>query len=159
MNTSNTTPAPTPAAAPVVAPNPVHAARALLKELQEKFVAFREYKPLVIGIDKQLIALMPETNRKVLRIALGMHTRSLRYMKAMEKATTRFDLDGNAADAITEEHRAHASEVMRERFKKDAEQRKAHREAEEAKRKAEETQRQHTEKLGQLAAKFARSGS
>lgn len=122
-------------------------------------MAFRECKPLAIGIDKQLIALLPDTNRKILRLAMGMHTRSLRYMKAMEKATTRFDLDGNATDAITEEHRAHASEVMRERFKKDAEQRKAHREAEEAKRKAEETQRQHTEKLGQLAAKFSRSGN
>ncbi|NMM26984.1 MAG: osmoprotectant transporter activator [Glaciimonas sp.] len=155
MNTSN----PVPVTAPVTAPNPIQAARALLKELQEKFVAFREYKPLSIGVDKQLIALLPETNRKILRIALGIHTRSLRYMKGLEKATVRFDLDDNATDAITEEHRTHASEVLRERFKKDAEQRKAHREAEEERRKAEEAQRQRTEKLGQLAAKFSRSGS
>lgn len=163
MNTSNPIPisaaVAAPASATATAPNPILAARALLKELQEKFVAFREYQPLAIGIDKQLIALLPDTNRKILRIALGSHTRSLRYMKGMEKATVRFDLDGNAGDAITEEHRTHASEVLRERFKKDAEQRKAHREAEEAKRKTEETNRQHTEKLGQLAAKFSRSGT
>lgn len=142
----------TPNPVPVTAPNPIQTARALLKELQEKFAAFREYMPLAIGIDKQLFARFPELDRKILRIALGIHTRSLRYMRGMEKATVRFDLDGNAADAVTDTHRAHAAEVLRERFKKDAEQRKAYREAEEAKRL-------HAEKLSQLAAKFSRSGT
>ncbi len=144
MNTPNPTPAP--------ANNPAQAARALLKEFQEKFPAFREYLPLAIGIDKQLAERFPEISRKVLRIALGIHTRSLRYLKAMEKATIRFDLDGNNADEVTEAQRAHASELLRERFKKVAEQRKAQREEEEASRK-------HAEKLNQLAAKFSRSGS
>ncbi|WP_035626693.1 ProQ/FINO family protein [Herminiimonas sp. CN] len=152
MNTPNTVPVTVTA----TAPSPIQHARALLKDLQERFVAFREYMPLAIGIDKQLIALMPDTNRKILRIALGIHTKSLRYMKVMEKATVRCDLDGNAADAITDEHRAHASEVLRERFKKDAEQRKAQRQAAEAQRAAAEAERRHSEKLGQLAAKFAR---
>jgi ProP effector len=137
---------------PNLTPNPVQTARALLKELQEKFPAFREYMPLAIGIDKQLAAQLPDVNRKVLRIALGIHTKSLRYLKGMEKATARFDLDGNSAEEVTEAHRAHASEILRERFKKVAEQRKAQREAEEATRK-------HTEKLNQLAAKFSRHGS
>lgn len=155
MNTSTTA----PVIAPATAPSPIQNARALIKELQEKFVAFRDYMPLAIGIDKQLIALLPDTNRKILRMALGIHTKSLRYMKAMEKATVRYNLDGNAADAITEEHRAHASEVLRERFKKDAEQRKALRQAAEAQRAAEEAERRHGEKLNQLAAKFARGSN
>jgi len=144
---------------PVVAstPNPVQTARVLLKELQEKYTVFRDYLPLAIGIDKQLIALSPEINRKTLRIALGMHTNSLRYLKGMEKATHRFDLEGNSTDEVTEIHRTHATETLRERFKKNAEQRKAQRAAEAAQEAAEKAARQHTEKLNQLTAKFSRN--
>lgn len=128
---------------------PVQSARALLKEFQEKYPAFRDFLPLSIGIDKQLIARQPEVNRKNLRMALRMHTNSLRYLKAMEKATVRFDIDGQAGEEVTDAHRAHASETLRERFKKNAEQRKAQKEAEEAERK-------RAEKLSQLTAKFGR---
>jgi ProP effector len=138
-------------------PTPVQTARVLLKELQEKFAVFRDYLPLAIGIDKQLIALSPELNRKTLRIALGMHTNSLRYLKGMEKATHRFDLDGNSTDEVTEVHRTHATETLRERFKKNAEQRKAQRAAEAAQEAAEKAARQHAEKLNQLTAKFSRN--
>lgn len=133
------------------APSPVQAARALLKELQEKFAVFRDHAPLAIGIDKEILARLPDIDRKALRTALRMHTHSLRYLRAMEKATSRLDLDGNAAAEVTEEHRKHASETLRERFKKDAEQRKAQREAEAA-------ERRRTEKLEQLTAKFSRRG-
>ncbi|HWW07572.1 ProQ/FinO family protein [Collimonas sp.] len=138
-------------------PSPVQTARVLLKELQEKFAVFRDYQPLAIGIDKQLIALSPELNRKTLRIALGMHTNSLRYLKGMEKATHRFDLDGNSTDEVTEVHRTHATETLRERFKKNAEQRKVQRAAEAAQEAAEKAARQHAEKLSQLTAKFSRN--
>ncbi len=129
-------------------PVQVQSARTVLKALQEKFAVFRDYMPLAIGIDKQLRARLPDLDRKLLRSALGIHTNSLRYLKAMEKATVRFDLDGNTADEVTEAHRAHASETLRERFKKVAAQRKLQREAEEA-------ARQSAEKLNQLAEKFS----
>lgn len=134
---------------PDTTPSPVQNARALSKELQEKFAVFRDCMPLAIGIDKQLLARIPALDRKLLRIALGIHTNSLRYLKVMEKATLRFDLDGNAADEVTDVHRAHAAKVISERFKKDAERRKAQREA-------EVQARQRTEKLGQLVEKFGR---
>jgi ProP effector len=154
MNAPAPTSGPTPAAtangtAAAPAANPVHEARKLLKTLQERFIVFREHRPLAIGVDKQIIAQTPDVNRKVLRIALGLHTRSVPYLKAMEKATVRFDLDGNAAGEVPTEHRKHAAEMLRERFKKAAEQRKAQREAEEA-------ERRHAEKLNALAAKFSR---
>jgi ProP effector len=138
-------------------PNPVQTARVLLKELQEKFAVFRDYLPLAIGIDKQLIALSPEINRKTLRIALGMHTNSLRYLKGMEKATHRFDLEGNSTDEVTDVHRTHATETLRERFKKNSEQRKLQRAAEAAQLAAEKAAQQHAEKLNQLTAKFSRN--
>lgn len=155
MNTSSNTPNP----AASTAPSTTQSARALIKEFQEKFLAFREYMPLTIGIDKQLFALYPELSRKSLRVALGIHTNSLRYLKVMEKAKNRFDLEGNAAEEVTDEHRSHATTVLRERAKKVAEQRKAQRAVEEAAlaaKAAEETARQTAEKLQQLASKFAR---
>ncbi len=130
--------------------SPAQNARTLLKSLQESFVVFRDYAPLAIGIDKQLLARRPELERKVLRVALGLHTNSLLYLKSMEKATHRFDLDGNAGEEVTEEHRKHASETLRERFRKDAERRKAQREA-------EARERQRTEKLSQLVEKFGKN--
>lgn len=130
--------------------NPGQNARALLKSLQESFPVFRDYSPLAIGIDKQLLARLSSLDRKTLRIALGMHTHSLRYLKAMEKATHRLDLDGNIGDEVTATHRNHATEVLCERSKKDAERRKAQ-------RAAEALERQRTEKLSQLVEKFGKA--
>lgn len=137
------------------APSPFQTARALLKELQANFAVLRDCMPLAIGIDKQLIARQPDLNRKALRIALGMHTNSLRYLKVMKKATARFDLDGNPAGEVTEEQRVHAAKVLDERLKKDAEQRKAQRQVQETQKKAEEEEQRRAEKLSQLAAKFS----
>jgi ProP effector len=130
--------------------SPAQHARALLKTLQDLFPVFRDHSPLSIGIDKQILARQPEIERKTLRIALGMHTNSLRYLKTMEKATHRFDIDGKTGDEVTDEHRKHASEIMRERFKKEAERRKAQREA-------EALERQRTEKLSLLVEKFGKN--
>lgn len=125
-------------------------ARQLLKELQEKFPVFRDCQPLAIGIDKQLMTRLAGIERKTLRVALGIHTHSLRYLKAIEKAEARVDLDGNAAGEITATHRSHASELVKERLKKQAEQRKLQ-------RQAEALALQHTAKLGQLVEKFGRN--
>jgi ProP effector len=133
-------------------PNPALNARALLKNLQESFSVFGNCSPLAIGIDKQVLARRPDIDRKALRIALGMHTNSLRYLKIMEKATHRLDLDGNVGDEVSAEHRSHATQVLRERFKKDAERRQAQRAAE----AAEARERERAQKLSQLVEKFAK---
>ena len=58
-------------------------ARALLKDLQASFDVFRNFSPLAIGIDKQLLAQQPDLSRKALRLALRSHTMSTRYLKEM----------------------------------------------------------------------------
>lgn len=137
-------------------PTPIALARSLLKELQERYVVLRECRPLAIGVDKQLQAAHPEIERKVLRLALRTHTNSVRYLKVMEKASQRFDLDGNAVAELADEHRAHATEILRERFRKDAEQRRAKVAAEKAATEAAQAEQRRSEKLNQLAAKFAK---
>ncbi|MES2299170.1 MAG: ProQ/FinO family protein [Pseudomonadota bacterium] len=154
MNTTVSTPADAAApAAATPAPAPALSARSLLKQLQQQFPAFRDCLPLAIGIDKQILARLPGLDRKTMRAALGIHTGSLRYLRAMEKATLRFDLDGSAGAEVTDTHRSHASTVLQERFKKEAERKKAERAA----AQAEEANRLRQEKLQQLATKFSRN--
>ncbi|MCS0590013.1 ProQ/FinO family protein [Massilia norwichensis] len=124
----------------------------MLKQLQQQFEAFRNCLPLEIGIDKQLLARMPSLNRKLMRAALGIHTGSMRYLRAMEKATVRYDLDGKPGAEVTDTHRLHAKELLQQRFKKEAERKKAEREA----AAQQEAERKRQEKLQQLASKFSK---
>lgn len=127
--------------------------RALLKQLQQDFPAFRDCLPLSIGIDKQLLARMPGLDRKVMRAALGIHTGSMRYLRAMEKAKQRFDLDGTAGAEVPDAHRLHAKEQLQQRFKKEADRKKAERDA----AAEEEASRKRQEKLQALASKFSKN--
>ena len=160
MNTSLTTPtaateadAATPAAEAVAVAAVAMTPRSLLKQLQTQFPAFRDFLPLSIGIDKQILAVMPDLNRKIMRTALGIHTGSLRYLKVMEKAKVRHDLDGTPGAEVTDTHRAHATQVLQERFKKEADRKKAERDA----ALEEENNRKRQEKLQALASKFSKT--
>ena len=149
-------PAPVPeavTAAPAAAPAGL-TARALLKQFQEQFPPFRDCLPLSIGIDKQILARLPDLDRKLMRTALGIHTGSLRYLRVMEKAKVRYDLDGKAGAEVSATHREHATQVLQQRFKKEADRKKAEREA----AAAEEANRLRLEKLNLLTAKFSRKG-
>jgi ProP effector len=123
--------------------------RALLKDLQARFDVFRNFSPLAIGIDKQVFAQLPDVSKKSLRLAMRSHTISTRYLKEMEKGMVRLNLDGTPAGEVTDENRQHAAELLRERFKKQAEQRKAAA----AEAKAEQLRQA---KLTALAEKFGR---
>jgi ProP effector len=142
-----------PAEAQAAAPGaPAPSARALLKQLQQQFPAFRDCLPLAIGIDKQLLSRIPGLDRKTMRAALGIHTGSMRYLRSMEKATVRYDLDGVAGAEVTDTHRLHAKEQLQLRFKKEAERKKL----EKAAAAEAEAARLRQEKLQQLASKFSR---
>jgi len=141
-----------PEAAPAAGAEASQSPRALLKQLQQQFKAFRDCLPLAIGIDKQVLSRLPGLNRKTMRAALGIHTGSMRYLRAMEKATVRYDLDGNPGAEVTDTHRQHAKELLQERFKKEAERKKAERDA----AAQAEADRKRQEKLQQLASKFAK---
>jgi len=128
--------------------------RVLLKAFADAYPVFRGYQPLAIGINKELAALHPEVTPKALKAALLLHTRSIAYLKALEKATQRFALDGSPVGEVTAEHRQYATEQLREFFRK---QNEARRKLEASKREAEAAQRAETlrqEKLTLLVSKF-----
>ena len=123
--------------------------RAILQQLQAASPTFRDFKPLALRIDKSILERFPDIDRKSLRSALRSHTASTKYLKAMERATERFDLDGKVAGEVTEEQRTHASTTLKERFAAVAKQQRE-------KREADEAERRHAEKLNQLVTKFGR---
>lgn len=127
-------------------------ARGLLKKLQQDFQVIRDCQPLAIGIDKQVIEHQPDINRKLLRGALGVHTKSVRYLKVLQGASSRFNLDGSAAGEVSEDQRTLAAQTLRAHFKKQADERKAQQAAE----AAQAAERERQEKLNQLAKKFSR---
>ena len=139
-------------------PEPSVDARALLKDIQARYDVFRNYSPLAIGIDKQLLAQQPDLNRRALRMALRSQTMATRYLKEMEKAEQRLNLDGTPAGEVTAEARTYATDLLRERFKKQAEQRKAEQNAARAAEEAAKAEQRRVEKLSQLTEKFGRKG-
>lgn len=123
--------------------------RAMLKRLQAESTAFRDHKPLALKIDAAILERFPDFDRKNLRIALRMHTASTKYLKAVARETQRYDLDGQPAGELAEEHRTHAATTLKERFAEAARQQRE-------KRAAEEAERRHEQKLHQLVQKFGR---
>lgn len=130
--------------------------RDVLKRLQEASPTFRDCKPLALGIDKAIHARFPEFERKLVRTAMRMHTASTRYLKAVEKATERFDLEGNVAGEVTEEHRSHAAQTLKERFAAAAKRKRDQQKEEEAQRRAEQAEERKAERLNQLVGKFSK---
>jgi ProP effector len=113
--------------------------RELLTELETRFEVFRACQPLSIGIDKAIRARWPEVERKILRVALSMHTHGNRYLRALVKAAQRFDLDGRPAETLSEEHRQFAATILNERLQRQAEERRERASREREERRARET--------------------
>ncbi|MDV7402538.1 ProQ/FinO family protein, partial [Arthrospira platensis SPKY1] len=114
-----------------------------------------EYRPLALRIDKAVMERFPDVSRKVVRTAMRMHTGSTRYLKSMEKATERFDLDGNTDGELTEEHRQHASETLKQRFADAAKRKRDQQKAEQARQREAKAEQRKAEKLSQLVEKFS----
>jgi sRNA-binding protein len=68
-----------------------------------------EFPPLKLGIFQDLMARHPDVfTRDDLKAALGLHTRSARYLQSVAAGQLRCDLDGVAGDPVAPEHIYHA---------------------------------------------------
>ena len=150
-----TTEAPQPSAPTPETPKSGLDAKGLLDKLREISPTFRDCKPVALRIDKTIMERMPEVERKVVRSAMRMHTASTRYLKAMEKATHRYDLDGKEDGEVSEEHRTHAAQTLKQRFADVAKRKRDQQKEEQERRRAEEAERRRADKLSQLVNKFS----
>lgn len=93
------------------APKPARPQHPVLAQLAGLYPALFGPKllPLKRGILQDLLAAHPEAlNKEGLKEALGLHTRSTRYLTAMASGQARHDLAGLVAEAVAPEHQYHA---------------------------------------------------
>jgi ProP effector len=96
----------------------------VLAQLAAAYAVFRDTQPLAIGIHKAIIVAHHELDKEDLRRALKLHTCSTRYLKSVSAGGARFGLDGQPAGDITPEQQARATQAIKDRFRKQAEQRR-----------------------------------
>ena len=108
----------TPAAPPqqARAPREVHPVLQHLFALYPKMFG-AQFLPLKLGVFQDLLALHPEVfKQSELKVALGLHARSTRYLESVASGLQRHDLNGQAVEPVAPEHVHHAiMEVFRRR--------------------------------------------
>jgi sRNA-binding protein len=86
----------------------VHPALEKLFELYPNMFGAR-FLPLKLGVYQELLALHPDEFKKDdLKIALGLHARSTRYLEAVASGEQRHDLNGQPVEPVAPEHVHHA---------------------------------------------------
>ncbi|MBA5689642.1 ProQ/FINO family protein [Rugamonas apoptosis] len=76
-------------------------------DLLKKYPVLLKKMPLAIGIYEQILAVVHD--RALVAYALGKHTRSGTYLKALSIGGSRFNLDGSESGEVSEIHQAHAN--------------------------------------------------
>ncbi len=79
------------------------------------------FLPLKLGVYQELLALHPDDFKKEeLKLALGQHARSTRYLEAVASGAPRHDLNAQPVEPVAPEHVHHAIlEVYRRRLSRD----------------------------------------
>jgi len=96
--------------------SPAQCAARLAELFPALFATQGPAKPIKLRIQADIQARAPGVfSRKALSIVLHRHTTSTPYLKALVAAPTRFDLDGEPAGEIAEEHRQAAREEVERR--------------------------------------------
>jgi ProP effector len=90
------------------APRPVHPLLHKLFELYPRLFGSR-FLPLKVGIFEELVAAHPEALPPAeLKVALGLHTRSTRYIESVASGLARHDLQAKPVEPVAPEHVHHA---------------------------------------------------
>lgn len=98
-------------ATPVAAPKPrvkrFDAAQPVLEKLFALYPRLfgQRFLPLKLGVFQDLMAAHPDVFRRDdLKLALGVHTRSTRYLQAVAAGLPRHDLQGQVVEPVAPEH-------------------------------------------------------
>ncbi len=78
----------------------------IAKYIYGKYEVFSRFKPLAIGIDKDLLGVLPQYDPVLVARVLANHCRRPRYIKALARGGKRFDLNGHFKGEVTAEEQA-----------------------------------------------------
>lgn len=92
---------------PAKAKNRFKSVQPVLERLFELYPQLfgQRFLPLKLGIFQELLAAHPDDfNRETLKAALGVHTRSSRYLQSVAAGQKRHDLEGKPVEDVAPEH-------------------------------------------------------
>ncbi len=98
---------PPPSTPPASQAGRTQSAQPVLEKLFELYPHLfgANFVPLKLGVFQELLAQHPEQfEREALKQALGVHTRSSRYLQCVAAGLKRHDLQGTAVDDVAPEH-------------------------------------------------------
>lgn len=100
-----------PAASAGAAKRPPREVHPVLQKLFELYPGLfgARFLPLKLGVFQELLALHPDAfKREDLKVALGLHARSTRYLESVAAGHPRHDLQGQPVEPVAPEHVHHA---------------------------------------------------
>lgn len=68
-----------------------------------KYDVFKRFKPLALGIDKDLVAALPQYDPALIARVLSNHCRRPRYLKSLARGGKRFDLNNRFKGEVSPE--------------------------------------------------------
>lgn len=80
---------------------------------QTFFIDTKQRKPLMIGIFKQLVGVIPDVSNKRLRNALGFYCNHFDYLKVMQSESYRIDLNGEPVQEILQDEKTNAEQKLK----------------------------------------------
>ena len=91
-----------------------------LNQRLKSFDTWSTFKPLAMGIDKQLFQLVNDeafagASKKVVQKLLRMHTHNPRYLQGLSRGGVRYYLDGKSAEPISDHQKQLALDTQSKR--------------------------------------------
>lgn len=107
-----TPPLPTPTEKPSAEKTATLRARKFLLDLKGSYTVIKKQLPLAIGIEKQIQEKFPQQSKRIINIALYLHTHNHKYLKNIQEGTNRFNLDGGIAQEVDDVAKAFAKDHL-----------------------------------------------
>lgn len=114
----------------------------IAEHIYGKYDVFKRFKPLAVGIEKDLAAELPQYDAALIGRVLSNHCRRPKYIKSVARGGKRFNLRNRFQGEVTPEEQQHA---LQQPGIKEAIEKQDARRAEAAAAKAANRQAQNTE--------------
>ena len=76
--------------------------------LYSKYDVFKRFKPLAIGIEKDLVEALPQFDAVLIHRVLSNHCRRPKYLKAVARGGKRFNLNNRFQGEVSEQEQQYA---------------------------------------------------
>lgn len=84
----------------------------ILKQLREKFPVFAQFRPLRIGIHREIHRQLPMLSQRLICKAIRIHVQDMRYLKSIAVGGNRFDLDLSPNGVVPTQHQQRARDML-----------------------------------------------